>query len=116
MSTYSYKKIDQKATAKYFLMEALKYYKKGNDLSYLIALSLAGISEELIGKMLIATGKETALENEKRGFSAVLKILNKKEKSDKELHDFLNKSKNTTKHDTAAIYLDPKAEAIDMLD
>ncbi len=115
MSNYSYKKIDQKATAKHFLIEALRYYKKGDDLSCLIALSLAGISEELMGKMLIETGKETALENEKKGFSAVLKILNKKEKSDKELHDFLNKAKNTTKHDSGTIYLDPKSEASDML-
>ena len=116
MGKYTYKKVNPENTAKHFLVEALKYYNNGDDLSYLVAaLTLAGISEELIEKMLKSEGRETAFEVEKKGFVVVAKILNMKEKSNKEIHKFIYKAKNTTKHEPNEHYLDPKAEAQNIL-
>lgn len=110
---YSYQKINPQEVASFFLNEALLYYKKDDKFSFLASINLAGVAEELLGKLLIKSGRknEVSFEDEKKSLKAVIKILRKENRSDKQLSELIYGSKNNIKHHVEEHYLDPKSEA-----
>ena len=84
---------------------------------YLSALHLAGASEEILGKCLIAKGIEDSFESEVKGLVSLSELSSYK-MSEKTARKLINKSKNTIKHmfDENDFYadLDPKEAAKDM--
>ena len=96
---------------------ALHLYFAGED--YYSVVTLAGASEEILGKLLSEAGNNTALDSLKKDVSAVHKALFGEDLQEKQISDRANEMRNSLKHGTRgkakAIKFDARAEAKDML-
>ena len=117
MPSYSYQLISKEEVCKFFLNQALHFYNKHETLFYLSSINMAGIAEEILGKLIEKQGKDNAQALEIKTFKTVRQILDLEPMEDSDIRDnLLNKAKNVTKHGSGDLYLDPKSEAESILE
>lgn len=116
--SYKIQKINKVDIAKKLLERAVNLYYMEKD--YFSTLHLAGAAEEVLGQLLKTKNIPTAFESEKADFILIRNRLFKRDTSDKDAADFLNKAKNAVKHlsgsEDVYIMMDPMEDAEAMLE
>ena len=99
------------------LETALHLYFEGED--YYSVITLAGASEEILGKLLSEAGNNTALDSLKKDGSAVHEALFGEDLPEKQISSRANEMRNSLKHwsqgKPKVIEFDARTEAKDML-
>lgn len=99
------------------LETALRLFEEGRE--YASAITLAGAADEVFGKFLAATGRETSLESLKRAVGEIHMNLYGEVTPPKQIADRANRAKNSLKHwdhgDPEIVKLDLQVEARDLL-
>lgn len=95
---------------------AIRLYEEGN---FLGALTLAGAAEEILGKLVSESGRQSALASLKEAVAAIHTHLSDEEIAPNWVVTRANSARNSLKHlDTSAgrdVSFDPEDEATDML-
>ena len=98
------------------LTRALKLFFEDKD--YISVITLAGASEEILGLLLKADGKQPTYESRKKAFEHVYGQFYGEPPGDKEFNELVNGVRNGLKHFTHGkpMTFDPEQEAINILD
>jgi hypothetical protein len=99
------------------LETALRIYFEGSD--YAAVVTLAGAADEIFGKLLKASGRESSLDSIKKAVSAIHLKLFGEALAPRQVAERANRAKNTLKHwdpgDPQIVKFDLLEEAGDML-
>lgn len=99
------------------LETALHLFFEGSDFASVV--TLAGVADEIFGKLLSAEGKENSLESMKKAVAAIHQQLYSEPGDPTEISSQANRAKNSLKHwdigQPLIVKLDLKQEAKDML-
>lgn len=113
-STEQFKIVD---IARSQLETAIRLFFYAED--YFSVTTLAGASEEILGRILEEIGKETAHSSFARTYSYLLEVVNGVKISERDVKRSTNRARNTLKHFNSMkdlnVVLNPRKDAIDML-
>jgi hypothetical protein len=108
---------DKRCIAQSQLETALRLFQEGQD--FFSVITLAGAADEILGKLVTRQGRDNSLASLKKAAVAMHEHLFGEPGDERTISDRANSARNALKHldagDSPTVALDPREEAIDML-